>query len=664
MPANMSILAVKVEPPPPPLAQGAMFDVLFETEGRCQVLLFLEMHDRRLLVNEAYAGLGPLFDALRPTLERFDEAFRSTRQATLELLSNDPDVVAWAGNQRHGALVVPGLAPYGVFFDLADRYRAASVHCVGRDVIDIRPGVGYGAVLIGPRARSFVASARDAASEKVLQRFCYARNERDARTADVVLALGVEAREVASALEESRRSMRPGGVAMVSACGEAGRDALTDAGLSPQVLKRPGLDTVPLDEYVVVLEPERIFPSVSVSPSPAVVSPRPLSVLFALRPSAVEAFGGDVVQVRMTAKALEARGHRVVVSTDAVLDTTGFDVVHLSNLTAARETLTQTTGLHAFTGPIVMMPIFIDHADETIWGMNTMSAAFVAATTSDDLERKLEAIAARVGVVDYSDGRKILPPPVRNDMFPNYTALQREIIKSVDYFIANAYSEMFAIHRHLSTEVPFSIAPSCCDPATYYPERAVEFKQKYGLQDFILSTGRIEPRKQQVLLTHIARRWPDRTVVLIGSNVEQSYGATLRAYWSNNVVSIPNISEPELAGAYAAARVFAMPSWDEVVSLSTVNAAACGASLVLTRNAYELEYIGDDAVYCDPGSSRDIARAIDEAWTSYDERAERRAQLSERVRREYRWDRAAADVERAYYRVLADNPRGRSRQTR
>ncbi len=660
------LVALKIEGAPAPLPATTMFDVLLEDRDRLFVMPFIEMRDGVLLLPEAYASYAQLFTDLQPRLRAFDERFRGDRQASLELFAADAEIVEWANAQQQAPFtIVPGLAPYGVVFDLIDRYRFAATIAFGRRIADLNPGCGYGRIVLGERIASYAAIPPDARSERLLNRFTYASPSADMTDADVVLAFETPPEAVRAMLARVRELLGPNGRAIVTSRGEPGRAALADAGLSPAPLVRPGLESIPpLPDFFAVIEPQRVYPSVPIVTVPVEMSRRPLSVLFALRPSATRAFGGDVVQVRMTAKALEARGHRVVVSTDPRPDTSGFDIVHLTNFTSVAETLEQARSVRDFHGPIVMMPIFIDHADETVWGMQAAADAMRYASSVDDLRFNQRRVAERDVAPTVVDGRQIPPPPSRIDMHAGYTQQQREIAQCVDYFIANAYSEMYCIARHLTTEIPFSIVPSCCDPEIYHPGRAQAFVETYNLSNFILSTGRIEARKQQLTLMQLARRWPERPLVLIGRNADIGYGALIRVYWSGNVTMIGHMSEEALAGAYAAARVVAMPSWDEVVSLSAVNAAACGASLVLTRNGFEHEYMGDDALYCDPGDTENIAAAIDHAWTSHDERYDRRMALSDRVRRDYIWARAAQRTEEAYYRVLADNPRGRQRMAR
>ena len=649
---DVRLVSVKVEPAPAPLPPAAFFDVVLADGDGLYVVPFVERRNGVTIVPEAYASHEALFTAIEPQLRALDQRFEQSRQASLELFANDADVAAWAPVQSTDGTIVPGLAAYGILFDLLDRYRFAATLCHGRSVLDLRAGSGYGAVVLGGRPSRYAASPDDEASQRALARFRFAPQQAPP-DADVVLAFAVAPDRVDAFVDEARSRLRNDGIAIITSLGEAGRDALTACGLDARPMTRPGLDPLAMRDVVAIVEPKRVFASAPVE-TPARVTPRPLSVLFVLRPSGNRAFGGDVVQVRETVNALRARGHRVELSLDeAPVVPEGIDIVHISNLTSPDETLPQAKAVSRAGVPVVMMPIFIDHADETVWGMQAAFDALRYAATVDEVRINQSAVAERRMTIGRHDGQQLQPPPARTDLGQGYTAKQKEILRYVDFLIANAYSEIYCIQRHLATTIPFSIAPSCCNPALYFPERAGEFEKRYNLRDFILSTGRIEARKQQLTLMMLARRWPDRPVVLIGRNADVGYGAMLRLCWTENVVVIPHMAEEELAGAYAAARVVAMPSWDEVVSLSSVNAAACAASLVLTRNGFEHEYMRDDALYCDPGDVENIANAIDRAWRTHDERREQRMALSERVRREYTWARSAEATEEAYYRFLA-----------
>ncbi len=154
---------------------------------------------------------------------------------------------------------------------------------------------------------------------------------------------------------------------------------------------------------------------------------------------------------------------------------------------------------------------------------------------------------------------------------------------------------------------------------------------------------------------------PDRKLVFIGATDFDNFAETLRQHWPENLTVFPFMNEQDLAGAFAAARVGVCPSWVESGSLVTLQAAACGASTVVTRNTSVHEYLEADSEYCDPGDYHSIADAIERAWTAHDERAARREKLIARMRTEYTWDRSAEALEQVYYGLLENNPRGRRR---
>jgi glycosyltransferase involved in cell wall biosynthesis len=108
-----------------------------------------------------------------------------------------------------------------------------------------------------------------------------------------------------------------------------------------------------------------------------------------------------------------------------------------------------------------------------------------------------------------------------------------------------------------------------------------------------------------------------------------------------------------LAGAYAAARVHALPSWGEICGLVNLEAAACGAAVVTGTQGYELEYLTDLADYCDPSDVNSIQTTVQTAWDRYPRDVARREKLRVRVRDRFTWEASARATFEAYCRVLA-----------
>ncbi|MDR7457602.1 MAG: glycosyltransferase [Armatimonadota bacterium] len=71
-----------------------------------------------------------------------------------------------------------------------------------------------------------------------------------------------------------------------------------------------------------------------------------------------------------------------------------------------------------------------------------------------------------------------------------------------------------------------------------------------------------------------------------------------------------------LASAFAAAKVFVLPSLTEGQPLAALQAAAAGANLVLSDLPYLRDTFGDDAWYCNPRSPASIRRAVLDAYAA------------------------------------------------
>lgn len=555
-------------------------------------------------------------------------------------------------------VVVPSLAAFPTLWLELDRYATVAARAAGRRVLELSARSGYGASTIADLAASYACDYDDDVTRNVARALrCFEPSMADGGPYDLVVALGVAPSRVAEVVARASERLAEGGQLAISSGGSAGKAALEACGFSVRQLPVTAYPML-YDEFVAIRETEPSY-SIPAGGVRASVAARALAVALFLRPSSKHIFGGDVVQVRETAKALRERGHRVDVIAEWSADVAQFDIVHLSGITVVEETIVQAKNVASFEGPIVFMPIFADHCDEASWGMRTSIYPFLATKDDAQLKHYLEFLTARRMGSDATPA-----PPARAEQTLNYTAAQIEVMRYVDYIVANAWSEVHRLYRYLTPEVPFSLAPSCVNTDIYSPAAREAFVSRFQMQDFVLLAGRIENRKNQLLFFEAVRQKPERPVVCIGKAYEPVYAWLVRSRWPRNVVILPEVTEPELAGAFAAARVVAIPSWDEVVSLTALNSAVCEAALVLTRNAYEHEYIGDMGEYCDPGDPQSMADAIDRAWDGYAVRAQRRAELATHLRRTCTWEAAAAATEAAYYRVLASNPRGEERLRR
>jgi glycosyltransferase involved in cell wall biosynthesis len=180
------------------------------------------------------------------------------------------------------------------------------------------------------------------------------------------------------------------------------------------------------------------------------------------------------------------------------------------------------------------------------------------------------------------------------------------------------------------------------------------FVEKYGLKDFILFVGRLEPRKN-VLSLLMACKDINVPLVIIGqeSNLEQDYCSKLKKLIESNknfhyLGFLPSDSD-ELASAYAAAKVFVLPSWFETPGLSALEAGLAGCNIVITQGGSTKEYFRDMVWYVDPTSIENIRsqikRALDEPKND---------RLKQLLLNNFTWDVVASKTIEAYKRLLSN----------
>ncbi len=161
------------------------------------------------------------------------------------------------------------------------------------------------------------------------------------------------------------------------------------------------------------------------------------------------------------------------------------------------------------------------------------------------------------------------------------------------------------------------IIPNIIESAYFEPPE-FDFKAHYSIEDFVLCTGNISYRKNQL---NLARACVDmnQNLVLIGNVLDgaESYGQELEKLIRDNprilwIRELPKASGA-LIGAYHECRVFALPSRNETQPISALEAAAMKKPLVLMDRAYARQQFYKGAFLCHSSSPADIRRALEKA---------------------------------------------------
>jgi len=151
--------------------------------------------------------------------------------------------------------------------------------------------------------------------------------------------------------------------------------------------------------------------------------------------------------------------------------------------------------------------------------------------------------------------------------------------------------------------------------AKYFEISSFNFSEKHDINNYVLCTGNISSRKNQLNLAHACINL-NLKLVLIGNVLdgELTYGKALESFVKNNnnirwIKELPKASD-ELAAAYFQCALFALPSKDETQPISALEAAAMGKPLVLMNKKYAHQIYYKGAVLCKSPSVKDIEIAL------------------------------------------------------
>jgi glycosyltransferase involved in cell wall biosynthesis len=180
------------------------------------------------------------------------------------------------------------------------------------------------------------------------------------------------------------------------------------------------------------------------------------------------------------------------------------------------------------------------------------------------------------------------------------------------------------------------------------------FVKRYGINNFILSVGHIGPERKNVLRLFRALEKINHPAVFIGRKEETEAGRMCirEAEKNPNLLvldSIPNDSD-ELASAYAASDVFALPSFFETPGIAALEAALAGSKIVITKYGGTDEYFGGFARYVEPKSVESIGQGIAAALKDV-----KNVQLREHIRKNFLWQSVAEQTLDAYKRVVGSH---------
>lgn len=374
-------------------------------------------------------------------------------------------------------------------------------------------------------------------------------------------------------------------------------------------------------------DPAGAAASGAVSADPAEDAARPRRILFQARDTLFALPGGDTEVLLALKRGLEERGHVVDFSAHRG-SAEGYDLAHVFNMD-----LGHALNLALQKVPFVMTPLFEDRAYlGPCYGVFRAFRDVLSVEPPD-----LGTLAGAPWSSPEDDAGRVSPE-------------ERLAARLPDRLLCVGRSEAERCRQELpgaSVEVaPLGWGFEEDDGSAADPEL---FARAFGVRDHILCVGRLEMRKNQLMLLHALRDLEVPLVFVNSRTHHREYEELCRAYPRRApTIFTGRISREMLRSAYAGAAVHVLPSFYELPGLVTLEAAARGAPVVASPSGALPDYLPRGVHWCRPDDPASIRAAVDAALRTGCDRG------AVAAARSFTWDRAARELERRYEEVLAE----------
>lgn len=354
-----------------------------------------------------------------------------------------------------------------------------------------------------------------------------------------------------------------------------------------------------------------------------------------------KALGGPSIRVPRTSAELAKIGVRTSLLADCPDNFPEAGIAHIFNVWPADACFEAIDRARAAGKAAILSPIFLNLSNTEI-AAHVIPKIFSESHPRKTLDTALMAIANQIAEEPNL--------PIR-EPFEGYHDRVRACVDSADEIIFLSDYEKRCIEYLGARPKSASLVHNPVDAEKFAKADPNLFASTYELDDYILCVGRIEARKNQLVLAHAARSL-GKKVVFIGHTETPAYYELVRKAVGDCGLFIPRLdpSNPLLASAFAGASAFCLPSWAEGAPLAALEAAAAGTPLVLSDRSSEREYFADYAEYVNPADIRGMCEALTKASAKRTDSV-RRSELQEHIRKNFSWERYARDTAAVYEKV-------------
>ena len=358
--------------------------------------------------------------------------------------------------------------------------------------------------------------------------------------------------------------------------------------------------------------------------------------------------GGDKIQIENTASELRKLGVEVDIKHRLISDISKYDLLHTFQLDWTAESYFYATNAKKNNKPFVLSPIHHNinevkkFDDDYAFDYRRISKYLFRDQLHRDTFKNIY--------------RSILNPqkikPTIHSVFMGLRNMHTKVLKMSDMVLVQTNLEAFDLKDTYNVDFKWEKIPNGVGSQFLNVQN---YKNRFNISDYIVSVGRVEPRKSWLnIIDAVAmlRKESGRDIelILIGpKNITNHFEYTarfnfaLRRYkWVKYIDSVPY---DEMPSVYKFAKVCVSASWFESTGLTLLEAIFCGTNAVASGERAK-EYLGNMASYCEPGDVKTIFSAIEKEYFAP------RPKISTEMKKEYTWENAAKKTLEVYSSVL------------
>ncbi|MBT2724004.1 glycosyltransferase family 1 protein [Bacillus sp. ISL-46] len=206
---------------------------------------------------------------------------------------------------------------------------------------------------------------------------------------------------------------------------------------------------------------------------------------------------------------------------------------------------------------------------------------------------------------------------IRNKILVRYSAKRANQIHTVSNYSKNKLIEIYGIEENKIKIVPNGVNYNLFNNVNIEQAKKV-IKEKFGVENYILTVGRIEPRKNHINLLKamkIVKKFEKQTppLVIVGRpdfGFDKFYKELNEFELNKDVFILDSIDDKFLPLIYKAAKVFVYPSFAEGFGIPPLEAMASGVPVITSNLTAIPEVVGNAGLLVNPLEPNEIAKAI------------------------------------------------------